>query len=219
MKTRLLIIIVFGMMTIVGFSILPAYGLSCGVPLFTESYERHDLLLHGKLIEKEIMFPDSMYSKRTTLVFEPITVYKGEIRDTFTVKADLHWDDHYRTGEEYVLFADNDGNNYFRDLCVPDYIASKSIINFLDEYLRNPSDTDTRSLYDVVRGFEQDNIEIKMQTFSNLNRNETRNNIGGSGYIVQSGEYAITWFGALQLLIIISIIGIPAYVIYRRKRK
>jgi len=219
MKTRFLIP-VFLFALIVSYSGNSANALSCGIPLFTESFERHDLLLHGKLIEKEIMFPDSIYSKRTTLVFEPITVYKGEIGDTIAVEADLHWDDHYRTGEDYVLFADKDGGgDYFRDLCVPDYIASKSITEFLDEYLKNPSDVDTRSLYDVVRGFERGNLDIKMQTFSNLNRNETRNNIGGSGYVVQSGEYAMTWFGALQLLIIITIIAIPTYIIYRRKRK
>ncbi len=53
MNTMILMIVVFGMITVTGFSILPAYGLSCGIPFFTESYERHDLLLHGKLVEKE----------------------------------------------------------------------------------------------------------------------------------------------------------------------
>jgi hypothetical protein len=219
MKTRFLIILVFGLMTIMGFSILPVYGLSCALPLFTESYEGHDILLHGTLVEKEILLPIWENQKLTTLTFDTITVYKGEFTNTFTVEANLSWDDYYRIGEEYVLFADKDGDDYLRDLCVPNYIASKAIIKFLDEYFENPSDIDTRSLYDVVQGFERDDLDIKRQTYSNLNRNDVVNNPVGSGYVVSSGEYTMTWFGALQLLIIISIIGIPVYVIYRRKRK
>jgi len=219
MKTIFLIpVFLFALVAVYGVDSVSA--LSCGIPLFTESFEKHDLLLHGKLIEKEIVFPDSIYSKRTTLVFDTINVYKGEYRDTFVVEADLSWDDYYRIGEEYVLFADKDDNDdYFRDLCVPDYIASKSIIKFLDEYSENPSNTDTRLLYDVVKGFERDNLEIKRHTYSNLNRNDTLNDTMHSGYIVESKEYAITWFGVLQLGTIIAIIIISAYVIYRKKRK
>lgn len=58
MKTRLLIII-----TVVGFVSLftlpQSSALSCAIPPFMESYDRHDLLLHGKLVEKELLFPES----------------------------------------------------------------------------------------------------------------------------------------------------------------
>ena len=30
----------------------PAFALSCGAPPFEEAYERHDLLLHGKLVDR-----------------------------------------------------------------------------------------------------------------------------------------------------------------------
>ena len=60
MKTRLLIVI--GIIGIIGFYAVPqAFALSCGITLFTESYSRHYLLLHGKLVEKEILFPNSIY--------------------------------------------------------------------------------------------------------------------------------------------------------------
>ena len=114
---------IIGMMVIMGFSTLPAYGLSCGVSLFSESYERHDLLLHGKLVEKKI--PDFLSNKHTTLIFDTIKVYKGEFSSSFTIKADLSWDDYYREGEEYILFIDKDENGYFRDLCVSDYLTSR----------------------------------------------------------------------------------------------
>ena len=71
----------------------PAFALSCSVPIFEEAYERHDLLLHGKLVDKSAPL---LFEKETVLVFETIKVYKGEHRDEFTVRADLSWDDYYR---------------------------------------------------------------------------------------------------------------------------
>jgi hypothetical protein len=215
MKTRLLIIIAFGMMVIMGFSMLPAYGLSCGIPLFTESYERHDLLLHGKLVEKKI--PDFLSNKHSTLIFDTIKVYKGEFSSSFTIKADLSWDDFYREGEEYVLFADKDGSDYRRDLCVPNYLASSSIIKFLDD----PSkDSEIYFLYNLLSGGELEDIDIRMNTYSDLNRAEIRNGTSNLGsYVFSSENYAMTWFGALQILIILVIVGIISYLIYRRTRK
>ena len=112
----------------------PTFALSCGIPPFEEAYERHDLLLHGKL------------------VFETIKVYKGEHHDEFTVKADLSWDDYYREGEEYVLFADRRYDHYYRELCVGDYIATKGIVKFLDDYNEGKATGyHVSSLYDVYR--------------------------------------------------------------------
>ncbi len=215
MKTRLLIIIAFGMIVIMGFSMLPAYGLSCGIPLFAESYERHDLLLHGKLAEKKI--PDFLSNKHSTLIFDTIKVYKGEFSSSFTIKADLSWDDFYREGEEYVLFADKDGSDYRRDLCVPNYLASSSIIKFLDD----PSkDSEIYFLYNLLSGGELEDIDIRMNTYSDLNRAEIRNGTSNLGsYVFSSENYAMTWFGALQILIILVIVGIISYLIYRRTRK
>ena len=193
-----------------------AFALSCGVPLFTESYETHDLLLHGKLVEKKI--PDFLSNKHTTLIFDTIKVYKGELSETFTIKADLSWDDYYREGQEYVLFADKDGNRYLRDLCVPDYLASPSIIEFLDDDYEN---SETRSLYDLLEGSELKDIDIRMNAYSNLNRAEIADRNMGA-YVFQSGNYAMTWFGALQIMmIVLPIVGIIITVIFiiRRKRK
>ena len=218
MKTRLFIITIFGMMAIMTFSMLPAYGLSCGVPLFAESYERHDLLLHGKLAEKKI--PDFLSNKHTTLIFDTIKVYKGEFSSSFTIKADLSWNDYYLEGEEYVLFIDKDENGYFRDLCVPDYLTSQSIIEFLDTDYKNP---EIRSLYDLLSGDELEDIDIRTTTYSDLNRAEIRNGAGNLGsYIVTSENYALTWWGALQItMIVLFIIGIliVSVLIIRRKRK
>ena len=218
MKTRVLIVIaVVGVVSI--FTLPQTFALSCGIPLFTESYERHDLLLHGKLVEKEILFPLSENSKLTTLTFDTIKVYKGDFSKTFTIKANLSWDDYYREGEEYVLFADKDGDKYFRDLCVPDYLASPSIIKFLDKYsLKEPLDSDVRSLYGVVQGFERDDLDIKINIYANQNRAEAAN-ATGSGYVIETENYALTWFGALQIIIIGALVGISGYVIYRKKRK
>ena len=218
MKIRLLIIIAFGMMAIIGFSMLPAYGLSCGISLFTESYDRHDLLLHGKLVEKNI--PDFLSNKHTTLIFDSIKVYKGEFSNSFTIKADLSWDDYYREGEEYILFIDKDENVYLRDLCVPDYLASQSLIEFLDADYKKP---EIRSLYDLLSGDELEEIDIRMNTYSDLNRAEIRNGTGNLGSFVFSSEhYALTWWGALQItMIVLSIIGIliVSILVIRRKRK
>lgn len=201
------------------FTLPPTFALSCGITLFTESYDRHDLLLHGKLVEKEILFPVWENQKLTTLTFDTIKVYKGEFSKTFTIKANLSWDDYYREGEEYVLFADKDGDKYFRDLCVADYLVSPSIIKFLDEFLLDSTIADdVFSLYDVVQGFERDDLDIKINIYANQNRAEAANGTS-SGYVVEIENYALTWFGALQILIILAVIGIPAYLIYRRKRK
>ena len=216
MKTRLFLFIILGMIGITIFYIPQAFALSCGIPLFTESYERHDLLLHGKLIEKKI--PDFLSNKHTTLIFDTIKVYKGELSETFTIKADLSWDDYYREGQEYVLFADKDGDRYLRDLCVPDYLASPSMIKFLDGDFRN---SETRLLYDLLEGSELKDIDIRMNAYSNLNRAEIADRNMGA-YVFQSGNYAMTWFGALQIMmIVLPIVGIIITVIFiiRRKRK
>ena len=206
-----------------GFSILynPAssLALSCGIPLFTESYNRHDLLFHGTLVEKETQFPDSLYQKRTILVFDTINMYKGEFNQIITVTADLSWDDYYRQGEEYVLFADREGESYFRDLCVPDYIASSAIIEFLDEYdSENSSGVGVTSLYSLVLGSERNILDTKKSLYSEMNHDESTNQIG-SGYVVETTDNGLTWFGMLQVIVIATIIVIPACLIYRRRKK
>lgn len=218
MKTRLFIITTFGMMTIMAFSMLPVYGLSCGVSLFAESYERHDLLLHGKLVEKKI--PDFLSNKHTTLIFDTIKVYKGEFSNSFTIKADLSWDDYYREGQDYILFIDKDENGYLRDLCVPDYLASTSLIEFLDADYKNP---EIRSLYDLLSGDELEDIDIRMNTYSDLNRAEIRNGTGNLGsFVVTSENYAMTWWGALQIIVIvlfiIAILIISVWVILIKRK-
>ncbi len=146
----------------------PAFALSCLVSPFEEAYERHDLLLHGKLVDRSAPLP---VAETTTLVFETIKVYKGEHRDEFTVKADLSWDDHYREGEEYVLFADKRYVHYYRELCVGNYIATKGIVKFLDDYTEGKATgQDVSSLFDVVSDFEREELQSKMNLYSKINR-------------------------------------------------
>ena len=144
------------------------FALSCGIPSFEEAYKRHDLLLHGKLVEKS---NPTLVKKTTTLIFETINVYKGEHQDKFTVKADLTWDDYYREGEEYVLFADKEKDHYYRDLCVSDYIVTKEIVKFLDDYAEgNATGHNVFLLYDLVSNFEMKQLESKMNLYSQINR-------------------------------------------------
>ena len=146
----------------------PAFALSCSVPIFEEAYERHDLLLHGKLVDKSAPL---LFEKETVLVFETIKVYKGEHRDEFTVRADLSWDDYYREGEEYVLFADARYVNYYRDLCVGDYIATEGILRFLDDYAEvKTTGYHVSSLYDVASDLEMKDVASKMELYTNINR-------------------------------------------------
>ena len=147
-------------------------------------------------------------------------MYKGEFSNSFTIKADLSWDDYYREGQDYILFIDKDENGYLRDLCVPDYLASPSLIEFLDADYKNP---EIRSLYDLLSGDELEDIDIRISTYSDLNRAEIRNGTGNLGsFVVTSENYAMTWWGALQIIVIvlfiIAILIISVWVI-RRKRK
>ena len=216
MKNNFLIVMMIVVVGTIGLQTIPyTYALSCGIPLFSESFEKHDLLLHGKLVEKNIL-PVWENQKLTSLTFDTIHVYKGEISKTFTVKANLSWDDYYVKGEEYVLFADKDENGYYRDDCVPNYLASPSIIKFLDEFSAgNALTSDVRSLNDVVRGFERDELDLKLNQYANQNRNEVQN----PGYVVETSEYAITWFGALQIFTIVVIVGVLAFFINRRIKR
>ncbi|MGY5148379.1 MAG: hypothetical protein ACW9W4_10315 [Candidatus Nitrosopumilus sp. bin_7KS] len=168
--------VIFLIVSIVLIAPPQTFALSCGIPPFDEVYKRHDLLLHGKLIEK---FNPPLITKQTTLVFETITVYKGEPQDQFTVKADLSWDDYYRLGEEYVLFADKQDDHYFRDLCVSNYISSKEIIKFLDDYIDGKvTGHNVFSLYDLVSNFELKKIYSKMDLYTKINRgNDFLNNL------------------------------------------
>ena len=146
----------------------PTFALSCGIPPFEEAYERHDLLLHGKLVDKSA---PPLAAKATTLVFETIKVYKGEHHDEFTVKADLSWDDYYREGEEYVLFADRRYDHYYRELCVGDYIATKGIVKFLDDYNEGKATGyHVSSLYDVASDFEMEELASKEDLYAKINR-------------------------------------------------
>ena len=209
-------LIIMGIIIVASLQAAPqTSALSCGVPLFSESYEKHDLLLHGKLVEKNIVsFWENQ--KLTTLTFETINVYKGESDNTFSIKANLSWDDFYVQGEEYVLFADRDENGYFRDDCVPNYIASPSIIKFLDNYSsENILTSDVRSLYDIVRGFERDELDMKINQYSNQNRENSTEH----GYVVETRDYAITWFGSLQVLVVLGIVATVAYVVFWRIKK
>ena len=91
MKTRLLISIGIIILVVNSTASIPnqASALSCILSPFTESFNRHDLLLHGILIEKNIDRTNLGYTRDgplSTLVFETITVYKGEHQDQFTIK-------------------------------------------------------------------------------------------------------------------------------------
>ena len=146
----------------------PTFALSCGIPPFEEAYEKHDLLLHGKLVDKSA---PPLAAKTTTLVFETIKVYKGEHHDEFTVKADLYWDDYYLEGEEYVLFADRRYDHYYRELCVGDYIATKGIVKFLDDYGEGKATGyHVSSLYDAASDFEMEELASKMDLYTKINR-------------------------------------------------
>jgi len=193
-------LIIIAMVGLVSVTLPQSSALSCAIPSFMESYDRHDLLLHGKLVEKELLYPESENQKTTALTFDTIKVYKGEFSKTITVTADLSWDDYYREGQEYVLFADKDGDSYLRELCVGDYVSSPSIIKFLDEFLLDSTiGDDVLSLYDVVRGFERDDLDIRINKYSSLNReplvpepDDTKIPIGnlscGKGATLQDGS-------------------------------
>jgi len=76
-------------------------------------------------------------------------------------------------------------------------------------------------LYDLLEGSELKDIDIRMNAYSNLNRAEIADRNMGA-YVFQSGNYAMTWFGALQIMmIVLPIVGIIITVIFiiRRKRK
>ena len=151
----------------------PVFGLSCGIPPFEDEYSQHDLLLHAKLVEKNVAPSEPKFEKITTLVFETITVYKGEYQERFVIKADLSWDDYYRDGEDYVLFADKRNDHYYRDLCVGDYIATKEIVKFLDDYSEgNTTGHNVFSLYDLVSGFDMRKLDSKMSLYSTINRGD-----------------------------------------------
>ena len=153
-----------------------SHALSCGVPKFSEAYLEHDLLLHGNLIEKKIDYGENTPQKLATLIFDPIMVYKGTHNEKFTIQADLYWDDYYREGSDYILFADRDGENYLRELCVGDYLSSPSIINFLDEFLQNPEVAqDVSLLYDVVPEPERKILDDTLKQYFILNREEELN--------------------------------------------
>ncbi|MGY5149669.1 MAG: hypothetical protein ACW9W3_06370 [Candidatus Nitrosopumilus sp. bin_68KS] len=149
-------------------------ALSCGIPPFVESFQRHDLLLHGILIEKIIDRADVDHSFGTplsTLVFDTITVYKGEHQDRFTIKANLSWDDFYVQGAEYVIFADKDGDSYLRELCVGQYIAFPQILQFLDAYPLNiTSGIGIHSLNDLVTGDDKIRLENLWSRYTDINR-------------------------------------------------
>ncbi len=172
---------------------LSASGLSCGIPLFTESYERHDLLLHGKLVEKNI--PDFLSNKHTTLIFDTIKVYKGEFSSSFTIKADLSWDDYYRESEEYILFADKDGDNYLRELCVPDYLASPSIVKFLDDNSFKTSEA--YFLYLLLPEDELEDVHTRMSLYTDLNRAERHN---GTPYLIYASILVLIGTGIYFLV-------------------
>ncbi len=124
-------------------------ALSCGIPKFSEEFENHDLLLHGILVQKEFKFTEEP-EDIAVLTFEPITVYKGNLQERYEIEANLYWDDIYQEGEQYVLFADNIGDEYIRELCVGNYLASPLMIEFLDAFSVNPKvDFGVSHLYDL----------------------------------------------------------------------
>ena len=176
MKAKLAVIsgLMILLLSSVSFSSDPAVALSCGIPPFVESFNRRDLLLHGILIEKIIDRTDTGHSidaPLSTLVFETITVYKGEHQDQFTIKANLSWDDFYVQGAEYVIFADKDGDNYLRELCVGQYIAFPQIIQFLNAYPLNITlGIGIHSLNDLVTGDDKIRLENLESRYTDINR-------------------------------------------------
>lgn len=178
MKSRLLLIPTLITLLLSSSALVPpqADALSCSIAPFTKSFERHDLLLHGILIDKNIdrmgmLFGGSVSGKLSTLVFETVTVYKGEYRDQFTIHANLSWDDWYVVGAEYVLFADKKDDHYLRELCVGQYIAFPQIIQFLDSYPLNvTSGIGIHSLYDLVTGDDRIRLDNLMSRYTDINR-------------------------------------------------
>ncbi|MCH9658045.1 hypothetical protein K0U27_05005 [archaeon] len=178
MKSRLLAAIGIVMLVVNSTSSAPNQvgALSCGISPFTESFNRHDLLLHGILVEKNIDRSTfgNIRDTLSTLVFETITVYKGEHQDQFTIKANLSWDDYYVEGVDYILFADKNGDHYLRDLCVPDYVAFPQMIRFLDAYPLNlAAGVGIHSLRDLVTVDDKIRQENLLNLYTDINRGNT----------------------------------------------
>ena len=123
----------------------------------------------------------------STLVFETITVYKGEHQDQFTINANLSWDDWYVVGAEYVIFAEKKDDHYLRELCVGQYIAFPQIIQFLDSYpLSVTSGMGIHSLYDLVTGDDRIRLDNLMSLYTDMNRgNSSLFSLKYRGYNIQ----------------------------------
>ena len=93
------------------------FAYDCMPPSVEDSYSSYsDYIFSAKVLTSgEPKGKD--FNAKTKYVVEIIDVYKGDLKGEAVVFRETYWGDIFRVGEEYLVFADLDGNDIIVPVC------------------------------------------------------------------------------------------------------
>ena len=206
MKIRLLIIFLVALLSLFGF-VNNAQSLSCALPQLDTEYNKSDYVLHGKVLDKYYYVWDS---RVPVVTFEVLESFKGNTDDLMSVSVNETWNYQFEDGFEYIIFVQNTEFSLEIDQCSPVFLAFPSVVDIIRQV--SMSEGDVRSatpkvFYESLT--KQEKLEFEL--INNLIQ-EKKVERWDSG----SNQRQLTVFA---FLLIIPIIGVFVFVIFRRKIK
>lgn len=205
MKTKFMTLFLIALFPLFGF-INNAQALSCALPQFGTEYDNSDYVLHGKVLEKNYYAWDS---RMPVVTFEVLESFKGNMSGQISVSVNENWDYKFENGFEYVIFVQKTEFSFEIDQCSPEFLAFPSIVEIIRQV--SMSEEDMRSATPNI--FYESLTEQEKLEFESINNliQEKRVERWDSG-----SQRQLT---IIAFLLIIPIIGVSVFAIFRRKRK
>ena len=206
MKTRFLIIPLILSLVLSGF-VNNAQALSCAIPNLGDVFDKSDYVFHGKVLDKNYLTWDL---RMPIVTFQILESFKGNAYEEISIIVNEMWDYQFEDGFEYVVFVYREELSLQTDPCWPKFQAHQSTIEIIKQ-LAIPNHEMRSNLVNVVyeslsetelRQFEENQKIIQEKKLERWND-------------VTSQRQTII----LASIILIPIIGIVAFLTFRRKRK
>ncbi|WP_420545527.1 hypothetical protein [Nitrosopumilus sp.] len=108
-----------------------AHGLSCAPADMASSFENADVVFSGKAVSKEYL-PSDDHTLVSVTLFSVIDPFKGVYQDTVKISSDERlWGANFTEGSEYVVFAHQERDGTWHQLCTPTSLVKHADIDLI----------------------------------------------------------------------------------------
>ena len=205
MKTRLLIIPFFLFLVSSGY-INSTYALSCAMPVLGEVFDKSDYVFHGKVSDKNYLTWDH---QMPVVTFQVLESFKGNAYDQISITVNEMWDYQFEEGFDYVVFVYREEISLQTDPCWPKFHAFPTTLEIARQLTmpeHQMSSNPVNVVYESLTSEELEQLEENQKIIQ-----EKRLERWDS--VTSQRQFIIVAF-----LLIIPVVGVSVFVIFRRKK-